>query len=282
MTDNSKTSGQLLFEELEINLDEVPFEQLSIYTAVEYFLTIEDEPPSNATNLKKVNRYLESFHHLCDVEAWEKASIILCTRSGISTNDELHYQLRVWGHYQEQIDFSRQLLGKLNSLIDVICGISLGNAYGSLGQYQRAIDYYQQALEIARDIGDREYEGHSLGNLGLAYGYEGHSLGSLGNVYSSLGKYQRAIDYYQQALEIAQDIGDRGHEGRSLGNLGLAYGSLGEYQRAIDYHQQALKIARDIGDREYEGRSLERALREKGRKALCSWCSLWLLIFLNH
>ena len=51
MTDNSTTPGQLLFAELAINLDEVSFENLVHYTSVEYFLTIEDEPDSDATNL---------------------------------------------------------------------------------------------------------------------------------------------------------------------------------------------------------------------------------------
>ncbi|NJK74882.1 MAG: tetratricopeptide repeat protein [Oscillatoriales cyanobacterium RU_3_3] len=33
--------------------------------------------------------------------------------------------------------------------------IGLGIAYQSLGQYQRAIDFYRQSLEIQREIGDR-------------------------------------------------------------------------------------------------------------------------------
>jgi tetratricopeptide (TPR) repeat protein len=31
----------------------------------------------------------------------------------------------------------------------------LGSAYFSLGQYDHAIDLYEQQLEIAREIGDR-------------------------------------------------------------------------------------------------------------------------------
>ena len=64
---NSQTPGQLLFAKLEIDLDEVPIEQLAEYTAVEYYLAIEDDPPNDATNLDNVQRYLQSFDHLCDV-----------------------------------------------------------------------------------------------------------------------------------------------------------------------------------------------------------------------
>ena len=55
----------------------------------------------------------------------------------------------------------------------------MGNAYNSLGQYQRAIEFLQQSLEIKQDIGDlafseirkaaREGEGLVLSSLGYLY-----------------------------------------------------------------------------------------------------------------
>ena len=78
----------------------------------------------------------------------------------------------------------------------------------------------------------------------------------MGNAYYSLGQYQQAIEYYQQWLAIAREIGDRGGEANSLGNLGNAYYSLGQYQQAIEYHQQSLAIAREIGDRRGEAIAL--------------------------
>ncbi|MBD1927931.1 tetratricopeptide repeat protein [Trichocoleus sp. FACHB-90] len=119
---------------------------------------------------------------------------------------------------------------------------TLSNAYNSLGQYQLAIDYYQQSLAIFREIGDRNGEAASLNNLG--------------NAYNSLGQYQLAIDYYQQSLAIKREIGDRNGEAASLIGLGNAYRSLGQYPLAIDYHQQSLAIKREIGDRNGEAASL--------------------------
>jgi tetratricopeptide (TPR) repeat protein len=37
----------------------------------------------------------------------------------------------------------------------------------SLGQYEKAIEHYNQALAISREIGDRQGEGNRLGNLGM-------------------------------------------------------------------------------------------------------------------
>ncbi|OCQ95114.1 hypothetical protein BCR12_06885 [Limnothrix sp. P13C2] len=159
---------------------------------------------------------------------------------------------------------------------------NLGNAYYSLGQFQRAIDFHEQHRAIAREIGDRKGEANALGNLGNDYDSLGQyqraieyheqslaidreigdrqgeaaSLGNLGNAYDSLGQYQRAIDFHEQSLAIQREIGDRNGEASSLIGLGNAYRSLGQYQRAIDFHEQSLAIAREIGDRQGEAASL--------------------------
>ncbi|NJN22740.1 MAG: tetratricopeptide repeat protein, partial [Leptolyngbya sp. RL_3_1] len=45
-------------------------------------------------------------------------------------------------------------------------------------------------------------------------------------------------------------------EGRTLGNLGLAYDHLGQYEQAIDFYEQRIAIAREIGDRAGEALTL--------------------------
>jgi tetratricopeptide (TPR) repeat protein len=159
---------------------------------------------------------------------------------------------------------------------------NMGNAYASLGQVEKAIEYHQKALVIDREIGDRRGEGNDLGNLGIAYRSlgqvekaieyykqalviqreigdlrgEGADLGNLGIAYRSLGQVEKAIEYYQQALAIQREIGDRRGEGNQLGNLGNAYADLGQVEKAIEYYQRILVIHREIGDRRGEGADL--------------------------
>ena len=159
---------------------------------------------------------------------------------------------------------------------------NLGNAYADLGETRRAIEFYEQVLEIMREIGDRRGEGAALGNLGAAYADlgetrraieffeqvleimreignrrgEGSTLLNLGAAYADLGETRRAIEFYEQVLEIVRDIGDRRGEGNALGNLGSAYADLGEPRRAIEFYEQDLEIAREIGDRRGEGTAL--------------------------
>ena len=119
---------------------------------------------------------------------------------------------------------------------------NLGLAYYSLGDARKAIEFYEQALAIRREIGDRRGEGITFSNLGLAY--------------TALGEARKAIVCHERALVIARKIGSRRGEGGALGNLGLAYADLGDLRKAIEFYEQALAIRREIGDRRGEGNAL--------------------------
>ncbi|MEQ8468649.1 hypothetical protein [Coleofasciculus sp. E1-EBD-02] len=85
MGNNFKEPGQLLWAEWGINLDEVPFEQLDHYIAVENYLMDDDDPPSDATDLENVERYTKSLHHLCKSKDWNRVQSILTVPISINT-----------------------------------------------------------------------------------------------------------------------------------------------------------------------------------------------------
>jgi CHAT domain-containing protein/tetratricopeptide (TPR) repeat protein len=120
--------------------------------------------------------------------------------------------------------------------------LNKGNQLDDAGQYREALQTYEQALQIYREIKDRKGEGSLLNNLGTTY--------------SSLGQYQKAIDYYQQSLTITKQLANQLVEAVSLNNLGNAYRSLGQYQEAINYYQLSLVIFRQIGNHKGELSSL--------------------------
>jgi tetratricopeptide (TPR) repeat protein len=206
------------------------------------------------------------------------------------SKEELLRRIRINEYLRDKISDQRELACILGEL---------GTVYFLLGEPLKAIEHYEQALKISREIGDRGGEGAHLGNLGAAYAdlgkprkaidyyqqalgivreiedgrSKGNWLGNLGAAYADLGELRKAIDYYQQALAIAREIGDRRGEGSWLGNLGAAYADLGELRKAIDYYQQALAIAKEIGDRRGEGNWLgnlgtARAILGEPRKAI--------------
>ncbi len=120
--------------------------------------------------------------------------------------------------------------------------INLGGAYLALSRNEKAIGYFEQTLEVARELKRRGLEDAALNNLGAAY--------------SGLSQHEKAIGYFEQALANARELKTRVAEGRALTNLGSAYSDVGQDEKAIGYHEQALAIAREFKDRRTEGNGL--------------------------
>ncbi len=127
---------------------------------------------------------------------------------------------------------------------------NLGLIYNSVGQPQRALEFYQQALLIIREVNDSLEE-----RLRQRTG-EAVTLNNIGLVYYNIGQPQRALEFFQQALPIRREIGDRAGEATTLNNLGGVYDSIGQPQRALEFYQQALPIKREVGDRSGEATTL--------------------------
>ena len=211
--------------------------------AAQLWLT-DYEPAPNAPNLETLRGYLEAFEHYYAVKDWQAAKDLPDTE--LETGQPLHWQLYYWSYYRELMVLQSKALTiarEINNPKGEGAALkSLGNAYTALGQYEQAIDHYQQSLSIAREIGDRQGEVNALGNLGLAYSW--------------LEQYEQAIDHHQQSLSIAREIGNRQGKVNALNNLGIVYNNLGQYEQAIDHYQQSLTIAREISDRRGEGNAL--------------------------
>ena len=75
-----------------------------------------------------------------------------------------------------------------------------------MGEYKKALDYYQQSLAIEKQIGNKLEQGQTLNNIA--------------GVYEDLGEYAKALNYYQQSLAIKKQIGDKSGEGTTLNNIG--------------------------------------------------------------
>ena len=255
--------------------DEPVFTQFALlHLGADYFKEAR-MPRENWKTIDDLSAQLAEIDLRCAGQEYDTAAEVL---------SEIDFDyLLLWGHYRVMAELHERLQGKLNDPMRKLGNASnLGATYYSLGDYQKAQEYYEQALVIAREISDRFGEGALgalFGNLGSVYrdlgqvekaieyyeqaleiareignrNGEGANLGKLGSAYYLLGQIQTAIDYYEQALEISREIGDRQGEGADLGNLGIAYRNLGQVEKAIEYSQKALEIAREIGDRQSEG-----------------------------
>ncbi|MDT5296717.1 MAG: hypothetical protein QOJ76_3597 [Acidobacteriota bacterium] len=71
-------------------------------------------------------------------------------------------------------------------------------------------------------------------------------MGNLGLAYADLGETRRAIEFHEQHLAIAREIGDRGGEGNALFNTSLVLDTLGDRAKAIAHAGAALEIYEQI------------------------------------
>ncbi len=121
---------------------------------------------------------------------------------------------------------------------------AIGNTYYFSNNQTKAEENFVKALSIYREIGNR---------LG-----EANALRSLGDVKGMQSNYGEAEGLYQQALPIHREIGDHLGEAnviRSLGDVKMAHSDYAEAERL---YQQALTIHREIGSRLGEANVLQR------------------------
>ena len=82
-----------------------------------------------------------------------------------------------------------------------------------------------------------------------------------------VGQYDKAVDFYQQALLIQREVKDRAGETGTLYNIGAAYYKLNQYAKAMDFLQQALLIQQKLGDQAGEAHTLKSINAVKAKQA---------------
>jgi tetratricopeptide (TPR) repeat protein len=158
----------------------------------------------------------------------------------------------------------------------------LGAGHYQKKDFQLALDYFQQALQISTKHNDLQAKATSLNNLGLVYSQQnnytlaliyyqqalqilegtndtrriGTCLLNLGNTFRTLGNYVRASECYQRGLKLRQEAKDRAGMVTFLNNLGSSYRSQGDLALALDYYLRSLKLSQAMGQAQAEAVTL--------------------------
>lgn len=109
-----------------------------------------------------------------------------------------------------------------------------GQAYEANGQFERARDDYQSALDTARALGERESEWQGLLDLGFLWISRDAS---------------RAFEYFQESLGLAYELEDRALIARSLNRVGNWHVYIDEAHESEALHRKALAISEELSDR---------------------------------
>jgi tetratricopeptide (TPR) repeat protein/DNA-binding CsgD family transcriptional regulator len=111
----------------------------------------------------------------------------------------------------------------------------VGLLYAELGDYVKALEYYQRARAIVDEHGFRDVLVSVAGNIG--------------NVHKEFGDLDTALINYKLARDLAEELGARSRVAKYTGNIGLVYFESGEYAKALEQHRLAYAICEEVGDR---------------------------------
>jgi tetratricopeptide (TPR) repeat protein len=256
-----------------------PANKLDQYIAVVNWLK-KYKSKSDTTNLEKVKGYLEAFYYLGNVKDWERATTLILVPIDITPNKELHELLNFWGEYREQIKLYEQIIDKVELSLKIKFTNCLAKAYYDLGDNDSAEIEHNNALEFALQINNQQQQGLALRGLGKTC-YRGdlnkariyfeqqleiaraiddkeqlimakHNITQVRldspKTQDSLSLYKDIIEQRLEALKLCQEINDRKSEAIVLTGLGDCYVRLGDNSRARNYYSQAKQIYEEIQD----------------------------------
>lgn len=122
---------------------------------------------------------------------------------------------------------------QLNREIEPELLILRGRAYETMGDFKSALDDFEQAIKIARQLKNGMVEWQTLLSLGQLW----------------TGRdYQRTGEYFKQAEAVAQKLQDAKLRALSLNRLGNWHVNIGQTGKGLELHREALDIYKQAQD----------------------------------
>ncbi len=113
----------------------------------------------------------------------------------------------------------------------------LGVGYNGIGPIDSAHHYHQLGLSLANELQDPGCLAISKNNLGIYF--------------LNQGNYALGLQYFQEALEHDEDLGDYVDPTSLYANIGIIHEELGDLSLAIEYYLKSSDAALAIGGKDY-------------------------------
>jgi transcriptional regulator with PAS, ATPase and Fis domain len=191
---------------------------------------------------------------------------------------------RYKGMYEESLDYAfkaiaiyehslpdliakndRQRINNLAAIFEVVSAV-----YGQLNQLEKAREYLHKTKDIYESIDSKVGVMKAFINLGVTYSKENLNLtlqyyqqalaiaeekkdyfyigiinNNIGGVYEDFGKYSEAISQYKKAFSIMEKHNCKRYQPFTLKFIGDSYYKLKDYKNALDYSRKALDLTID-------------------------------------
>ncbi|MFX0090854.1 MAG: tetratricopeptide repeat protein [Candidatus Hodarchaeota archaeon] len=173
---------------------------------------------------------------------------------------------------QELYKIQRQLKGfSWLPRSQVIAYINMASVFECQGKWDEVFSYGWRAARAAETLGDLYLRAKSKNIIGVAVHKTGGNLvhlqealeiaqhlgdlqlkasvlDNMGTAFREEGRLDEALEHYQQAHQINQQLGDLNNEAICLNNIGKLTEDQGQLDEALEHYQQALNITERLGD----------------------------------
>ncbi|MDQ2743420.1 MAG: tetratricopeptide repeat protein, partial [Chloroflexota bacterium] len=150
----------------------------------------------------------------------------------------------------------------------------LGNVAKYQGELRRAAEFYEQSMDVMRDIGSTVNVARLLNNLGTIAVERGDfqravalyeeslaikreledergiatALNNLADVFRDQGHLDRASSLYRESMQLFQHMGEKSGAALSLANLGEVTRYQGDLREARTLCEESVRLAREVGN----------------------------------
>jgi len=170
------------------------------------------------------------------VDAYEK--IVTLNADDIDTWNQLgllRYRLGNLDRAKQAFQHVADLAGTRKDYAAIAYG-NMGLVAQTRGDLDGAMRYYEQSLELDKELGRKE---------GMASGY-----GNMGNVAQTRGDLDGALHYLEQSFAIEKELGRKEGMANVYGNQGIVAWRRGDLDEAMHYYEQALALNEELGYKE--------------------------------
>lgn len=108
----------------------------------------------------------------------------------------------------------------------------IANSYYYSEEYTSALKMYEKIKEYCKNYGSRNTYAGTLGNMG--------------NVYSDMGDVEKAMELQLEAVRIFDEIGDKQGLTICYSALGVDYMNMKQYDKALEYFNKSLPMAQEM------------------------------------
>ena len=142
------------------------------------------------------------------------------------------------GKYREAEDLYHRILNLIEKKPSENRATALGNIgiiLSDRGDLEEALKHHREALEIFRELGNRQEIATQIDHIGY--------------ILQQRGDLEEALKHHREALEIFRELGNRQEIATQIGYIGYILQQRGGLEEALKHCREALEIHRELGNR---------------------------------